>query len=190
MKKVLILLFLATQMLWSQDTSSPELSGKNEIKFDVLGAFGYNKYQMVYERFLNNGFSIGVSGAILDTDKPKKEFSEGFNRTLPEVEINPFLRYNLSKGKKSYYFAEFFTSFNSGKYRELQRLVDENNNGYYSSVQKSYSDVALGGALGYKFYIKERIGIDIFFGAGKNLFKKDESPAIIPRIGANLGYRF
>lgn len=190
MKIKLFFLLFSVQCIFAQDTTAPELKGKNEIKFDVLGLIAYNKYQFGYERFFNKGISVGVNYTIADTDQAKKEFTQGNNRTLTEVEINPFLRYNLSKGKKSYYFAEFFTSFNSGKYRELERLVDTNGVGFYNSVEKNYSDVAVGAAVGYKLYIKEVVGIDLFFGAGKNLFQKDQSPSIIPRVGANIGFRF
>jgi hypothetical protein len=71
----------------------------------------------------------------------------------------------------------------------MQRLVD-NNVGYYQAVVREYSDVAIGAAVGYKFFIKKVVLVEAFAGMGKNLLKGEESPEAITRFGLNIGYRF
>lgn len=190
MKKWLFLALIAFQFSSGQETTTAFIAKKNEIKFDVLSGVAFSKYHIGYERFLNKRFSIGISGGIESSNEAKEDFDKGYDRSLPKYEINPFVRYSLSKSEKSYYFAEVFVSGNGGKYRELKRFVDDAGNGYYDTFEDNYTDVALGGALGYKLYIKEKFGLELFLGMGKNLFNNDKSPEVIPHVGLNFGYRF
>lgn len=189
MKKLFFIFLFLTATVYAQDNSAFDL-GKNEIKFDVASAIAVGKIHVSYERFISSDFSVGISGIINESNKLEKDFTNGKNRTLEDYQIIPFVRYSLSKSQIRYYFIEVFVSANSGKYQELERLLDENNIGYYSAVENNYSDFAIGGAVGHKFYIKERLGIDIFLGMGKNLFSDGESPDIVSRVGVNVGYRF
>lgn len=189
MKKLYLLFLFLTATLSAQNESAFDL-GKNEIKFEVVSAIASGKIQVSYERFISTDFSIGISGIINEGNKLEKDYTNGKNRTLEDYQIIPFVRYSLSKSQIRYYFVEVFVSANSGQYHDLERLIDENNNGYYKSVDKNYSDFALGAAIGHKFYIKEKLGIDIFVGMGKNLFSNGESPDIVSRVGINVGYRF
>ncbi|WP_396150324.1 DUF3575 domain-containing protein [Flavobacterium sp.] len=189
MKKIIFIFLVFTQVLFAQENNTFNL-GKNEIKFDVVSLVALGKIHVSYERFISNDFSIGISGNFNQSKSREEDFESGKNRTLEEYQIIPFVRYSLSKSQIRYYFVEVFVSANQGKYRELERLLDQNNNGYYEAVQKDYADYAIGAALGHKFYIKEKLGVDIFVGMGKNLFSSGESPDIISRVGVNLGYRF
>jgi len=190
MKKWIFLALIAFQFSNAQETSSVLSSKKNEVKFDVLSAIAFGKYHISYERFLNKDFSVGISGGIQDSQNQKDDFYDGFERSLPKYEINPFVRYALSKSPKNFYFAEVFLSANGGKYREIARFEDGSGNGYYASKEENYSDLAIGGALGYKLYLKEKFGLELIVGAGKNLFNTDKSPEVIPHVGLNFGYRF
>ncbi|UPQ79086.1 DUF3575 domain-containing protein [Flavobacterium azooxidireducens] len=189
MKKFIFIFLIFTQISFAQENNSSDL-GKNEIKFDVVSLVALGKIHVSYERFISNDFSVGLSGNFNQSKSREDDFENGKNRTLEEYQIIPFVRYSLSKSQIRYYFVEVFVSANQGKYRELERLLDQNNNAYYQAVQKEYSDFAVGAAVGHKFYIKEKFGIDIFVGMGKNLFSSGESPDIISRVGVNLGYRF
>lgn len=189
MKKIIFIFLIFTQVSLAQENNSSDL-GKNEIKFDVVSLVALGKIHVSYERFISNDFSIGLSGNFNQSKSREDDFENGKNRTLEDYQIIPFVRYSLSKSQIRYYFVEVFVSANQGKYRELERLLDQNNNAYYQAVQKEYSDFAVGAAVGHKFYIKEKLGIDIFVGMGKNLFSSSESPDIISRVGVNLGYRF
>lgn len=190
MKKWLFMALIAFQFSNAQDGSNILASKQNEVKFDVLSAIAFSKIHFSYERFLNEDFSVGISGGIQDSKNAKDDFEKGYDRTLPKYEINPFVRYSLSQSQKSFYFAEIFISANGGKYRELQRFVDGSGNGYYDTFEDNYTDVALGGALGYKLYIQEKFGLELVLGMGKNLFNTDKSPEIVPHVGLNFGYRF
>lgn len=188
MKKYLAFLLMLPGFLMAQDQNEYQL-GKNEIKFDIASFVAVGKYQLSYEHFIADSWSIGISGILVDSKSQKRDFETGNSRTLEDFEIIPFVRYSLSKSKIRYYFIEVFASYNSGSYRQLERLID-NGIAFYDSVNYDYSDVALGGAIGHKFYLKEKFSVDIFVGAGKNLFQDGKSPDIISRVGLNLGYRF
>jgi len=190
MKKWIFLALIAFQFSNAQESASIIASKKNEVKFDVLSAIAFGKYHVSYERFLNKDFSVGISGGIQDSKNQKEDFDKGYDRSLPKYEINPFVRYALSKSAKNFYFVEAFLSANGGKYREIKRFDDSAANGYYATQEDNYTDLAIGGAIGYKLYMKEKFGLELIVGAGKNLFNTDKSPEVIPHVGLNFGYRF
>jgi len=190
MKKWMFMALVAFQFSHAQESSSVLDSKKNEVKFDVLSAIAFSKFHISYERFLNKDWSVGISGGIQESNKNKEDFQNGYDRSLPEYEVSPFVRYALSKSVKNFYFAEVFVSANGGKYREIKRFDDGFGNGYYDSQEDNYSDLAIGAALGYKLYLKEKFGLELVIGMGKNLFNTDKSPEVIPHVGLNFGYRF
>lgn len=195
MKKLALLsLLFILQAANAQDstrveTVSPITLKKNEIKFDVVSLIARSRVHISYERFLNKDFSVGLSGSFTKSDKREEDFDNGYNRTLPKYELNPFVRYSMSKSAVSYYFVEAFISANGGKYKELQR-ASEGGSGSWSAVENNYTSVAIGGAVGYKLYFKEKFGIELFVGVGKNFVNTDISPTYVQRVGANFGYRF
>ena len=192
MKNLLLLLLLGTQWINAQDTipKSALLNKKNEVRVDVLSLVAFSKINLTYERFLSSGFSVGISGSSSNSKKVNDDFDEGTRNTFPKYEITPFVRYNLSQGARSFYFAEIFACANGGDFRETVLLTDASNNDYYVIQKSSYSDVALGAGVGYKYYIKDAFGIEFLVGFGSNLFNKDESPDIISRVGLGVSYRF
>lgn len=193
MKKslLLFLLFFGTVLSNAQETTSGSsiLSRKNELRVDVLG-LATSRVNLTYERFLNKNFSIGLSGIFSGNKKNKDDFDSGNVGSFTKTEIIPFVRYNLSQGARSFYFAEVFTDVNSGDYREILLLTDANNNHYYAISKSRYTDLGVGASVGYKYYIKDRFGIEFLVGGGWNLFNKDKSPDILSRVGLSLSYRF
>ncbi|MEK8180723.1 DUF3575 domain-containing protein [Flavobacterium buctense] len=189
MKKILCLLLLFSLALSAQE-SSPLDNKKNEFRVDVLSALVWQKASLSYERFLGGNFSTGFNVNFSDSNQLNEDFDNGYRNNVPKFEFNPYVRYQLSKGKKSFYFAEVFGSYNGGDYKEIVRLVDENLNGYYTTKKSKYSDFGLGGGLGYKMYIKEAFALEFLAGFGSNLTNRDQSPDVISRVGFNLGYRF
>ena len=163
---------------------------KNEIRFDALSMVAYGKFGLSYEYFLGKDCSIGLTSNFMNSQKVSNDFDSGFRNNLPKYEINPYFRYALSKSKKRYYFAEVFSSFNGGDYKEIVRLVDTNNNGYYAIQKSKYTDIGLGGSLGYKMYFIDAISLEFLVGFGKNLINTTKSPDVITRVGLNIGYRF
>ena len=100
---------------------------------------------------VNDSFNVNFS----NSSKLNDDFDNGYRNNLPKFEFNPYLRYALSKSKSRYYFAEVFGSYNGGDFKEIIRLVDEDNNGYYTTQKSNYTDFGLGGSLGYKMYFHD-----------------------------------
>ena len=189
MKKIIVFFLLFSIVINAQDKLTLS-DKKNEFRVDLLSIVTTGKFGISYERFLKNDFSVGVNAIFLNSKNTQSKFDAGFRNNLPTYEINPYFRYALSKSKKSYYFAEVFASANGGDFKEVIRLVDANNIGFYEVKKSKYSDFGLGGSLGYKMYFKEKISLEFIVGYGFNLFNTDKSPDRISRVGINLGYRF
>ena len=192
MKKLALILFLSFQFMNAQEagTKSVLAAKRNEFRIDLLSLGMFSKMNLTYERFLNDRFSAGLSGSYTNSAKVNEDFDNGNRNNSPKYEVTPFVRYNLSKGASSFYFAEIFVAATGGDFRETVLLTDENNNSYYTIQKTKYSDVAIGAGLGYKFYIKDRFGLELLVGFGSNLFNKEKSPDILSRVGLGFSYRF
>lgn len=189
MKKILILMLLISLGINAQE-NAVLANKKNEFRVDLLAVIVSTKASFSYERFLNHNFSVGANVSFSNSKKLNDDFAQGYRNNVPKFEFNPYVRYALSKSTSRYYFAELFGSYNGGDYKEIIRLVDSNNNGYYTTLKSTYTDLALGGALGYKMYFKDSIALEFLVGFGSNLTNKAKSPDVISRVGINLGYRF
>lgn len=192
MKKILFVLLLCFQFAQAQDTIQPsKLSQrKNEVRVNVLSLIAFSKMNLTYERYVGKKFSVGITGNYVNSNKVNEDFDEGNRDNNPKYEVTPFVRYNFSSGTKNSYFAEVFAAANGGDFRETKRLNDAFGNGYYSIVKSKYSDVALGAGAGYKFYIKDRLGIEFMVGFGWNMLEREKSPDALSRVGLSVGYRF
>jgi len=188
MKKIIILFLFTTLYVNAQESSIS--AKKNEFRVDVFSAIAFGRISVSYERFLGKNFSVNLNTNFSNSNKIQNEFDGGSRNNLSKYEFNPSIRYALSKGKSSYYFAEIFASANGGDYKEIIRAIDENGNGYYTTQVSKYTDFALGGGLGYKMYFKRAYAVELLVGFGKNLTNTIKSPDIISRVGINLGYRF
>ena len=197
MKKIslifLVFISLSTYAQSTENTStdtivSPILAKKNEIKLDVLNLTAFGKLGISYERFLNQDFSIGITGMVFNKKSKNDDFLTDDTRTKIDYQVIPYVRYALSKSATNLYYLEGFINVNGGEYKELKTF----NNGsadYVLITRNDYNDVALGGAVGYKLYFKESFVLDLTVGLGKNLFQEN-SPSTVARLGINLGYRF
>lgn len=191
MKKLLFLFLISFQLIQAQDTIPNSLlfQKKNELRVDIL-AVAFSRLNVTYERFLNRKISIGITGIFSNSKKAKDDFDEGNINSFTKYELIPFARYNLSQGQRSFYFAEVFANVNGGDFREIALLTDAANNNYYAVSKSNYSDLGMGAAVGYKYYIKDQFGIELLVGFGSNLFNKDKSPDILSRVGFSTSYRF
>ncbi|UGS19974.1 hypothetical protein [Flavobacterium cyclinae] len=197
MKKIslifLVFISLNTYAQSTENTStdtivSPILAKKNELKLDVLNLTAFGKLGISYERFLNQDFSIGITGMVFNKKSKNDDFLTDDTRTKIDYQVIPYVRYALSKSATNLYYLEGFINVNGGEYKELKTF----NNGtadYVLITRNDYNDVALGGAVGYKLYFKESFVLDLTVGLGKNLFQEN-SPSTVARLGINLGYRF
>ncbi|MDI1316636.1 DUF3575 domain-containing protein [Flavobacterium sp.] len=188
MKKIFNLLLLFSLASQAQD-NTVLANKKNEFRIDVLSAIVYAKASLSYERYFAKDFSTGFNVNFSNSNKLNDDFDNGYRNNIPKFEFNPYIRYALSKSKSRYYFAEIFGSYNGGDYKEIIRLTD-NNIDYYTTKKSKYTDIGLGGSLGYKMYFKDSIALEFIVGFGSNLINRDKSPDVISRVGLNLGYRF
>ncbi len=191
MKKLLLLFLLCFQFMQAQDSipKSTLYNKKNEIRVDVL-ATALTRLNITYERFLDKKYSIGISCIYSNNKKLRDDFDAGYINNFTKYEIIPFVRYNLSQGQRSFYFAEIFADINGGDFREIVLLTDAANNNYYAVEKSNFTDVAMGAAVGYKYYIKDQFGIEFLVGFGSNLFNKTKSLDIVSRVGLGVSYRF
>ncbi|MEW5675342.1 hypothetical protein ABGT15_03425 [Flavobacterium enshiense] len=196
MKKLALLgLLFLFQIGYSQQQDSTEVVSpitlkKNEVRLDIVSLIAKTRFHVSYERFLNKDFSVGLSASLAKSKKAKDDFEENFNSTLPEYEINPFVRYSLSKSQKTYYFVEAFMSVNGGKYKELKHEPSILGSNKVIVTDDNYTDLAIGGAVGYKLYFSDKFTVELFVGVAKNILNTDVSPTYVQRVGANFGYRF
>lgn len=194
MKKLLLIALFSTQIIAAQEATDSAtaaiLNKKNEFRIDLLSLIGSSKLNVSYERFLNKDFSVGLSLGLISNEKTDDDFDRGYRNTLPRYEVVPYVRYNLSKSQLHYYFAEVFVSANGGDFKEIVRRTDDAGNGYYITEKTKYSDFGAGAGLGYKAYLKQKFPIEFMVGFGSNLFNRDKSPDVLPRVGLSIGYRF
>jgi hypothetical protein len=191
MKKLLLLFLLSFQFMQAQDSipKSTLYNKKNEIRVDVL-ATALTRLNITYERFLDKKYSIGISCIYSNNKKLRDDFDAGNINNFTKYEVIPFVRYNLSQGQRSFYFAEIFADINGGDFREIVLSTDASDNNYYAVEKSNFTDVAMGAAVGYKYYIKNQFGIEFLVGFGSNLFNKTKSLDIVSRVGLGVSYRF
>ena len=191
MKKLLLLFLLSFQFMQAQDSipKSTLYNKKNEIRVDVL-ATALTRLNITYERFIDKKYSIGISCIYSNNKKLRDDFDAGNINNFTKYEVIPFVRYNLSQGQRSFYFAEIFADINGGDFREIVLLTDAADNNYYAVDKSNFTDVAMGAAVGYKYYIKDQFGIEFLVGFGSNLFNKTKSLDIVSRVGLGVSYRF
>jgi hypothetical protein len=156
---------------------------KHEISLDVAAAIGGLGINPRYEYVLGRYSGIGVDLNIGIYDKSDNENIETFSFT-------PYYRqYFFSKedyGAKGFYGEGFVKlySFDS-------ELFFNNNN----LLQKSFTELAIGAGIGWKWVSDSGFLIDIGFGIGRNLgiANGDDRyylPEVTGRGGINFGWRF
>lgn len=147
---------------------------QQELKLDVANALIIKSLSFSYEKYLSDESSFGVS-ALFNLAKQNADFRYNENSM-----ITPYYRHYFSTNSQWNFFGEGFLGLNSGKKESIK-----NSNEY----DVKYTDGALGVAVGTKYIASGGLTIDVYGGLGRNLFSSN-SPAIVPRIGLNVGWRF
>lgn len=147
---------------------------QQELKLNVGGALVIKSLEFSYESYLTEDSSYGVS-ALFNLAKQSANFRYNENFML-----TPYYRYYFATKGQFHLFGEGFLGINSGKKESIKNSDD---------YDVKYTDGALGVAVGAKYIGTSGITLDVYGGIGRNLFSSD-SPALVPRIGLNVGYRF
>lgn len=164
MKKLVLLgLLFSSAINWAQQ----------EIKVDLFDALVFKTFEISYENYLNEESSVGIS-ALFNSD------TNGDINYNEKRMFTPYFRQYFNANVPWNFFGELFLGINSGN-------KDLNLDG--ANISKSYTDGALGVAIGTKYISRRGLVIDLYGGLGRNLFESN-SPAIVPRVGLNVGYRF
>ena len=195
MKKLFFLALLMPAFLWAQDETtsgdSSDITGRhNEVRTDLVAIVYYSRLNLSYERFIDEKWSAGLSAGLANSTEIDNDFERGYRNNRPRYDVTPFVRYKLSKGTTSFYFAEVFLSANSGDYKEIVRIVDTDGTAYYANEKSDFFDLGAGGGLGYKFYFKDQFAIELLVSVGANLLDTEKSPDVLSRTGLSIGYRF
>ncbi len=159
---------------------------QHELSIDVIagiGGFGINpRYEYVLGRY--SGVGVDLNIGIQDDDDI--DFTETFS-------ITPYYRqYFFSKedyGAKGFYGEGFL------KVHSYEDRYFVNFNGFGSDVEESFTDVALGVGIGWKWVSDSGFLIDLNLGIGRNFGLPDEPdnlslPEVVGRGGLNFGWRF
>ena len=165
MKKIFLLIAIATSF---------SSFSQQEIKLDIADALVIRSLEFSYENYINENSSFGVS-ALFNLAKQEVDFRYNEN-----MMITPYYRHYFSTNEQWNFFGEGFLGINSGKKESVE------DSGVYDV---KYTDGALGIAVGTKYVAQGGLVIDVYVGAGRNLFGT-ESPVIVPRAGVNVGWRF
>lgn len=166
MKKIILLGFLITSIVsYSQQ----------ELKIDVLDALAVKTLELSYEYYLSEENSIGVS-TLFNFEKKSADF-----RYNEYQMVTPYFRHYFSTDRQWNIFGELFLGINSGYKR------NESDGG--SDTFTNYSDGAFGVSAGAKYFSGNGLVFSFHAGLGRNLFSTD-SYIIVPRLGANIGWRF
>ncbi|NJN50321.1 MAG: DUF3575 domain-containing protein [Polaribacter sp.] len=165
MKKIILLFTICSSIF---------VNAQQEIKLDVADALVIKSLEFSYEYYLSEESSIGIS-ALFNLANQNDEFRYNEN-TL----ITPYYRHYFTTNQQWNLFGEGFFGINSGK---KESVKDSN------VFDVSYTDAALGLAVGTKYIASGGLTIEAYGGLGRNLFG-DNSPVIVPRVGLNIGWRF
>lgn len=147
---------------------------QQELKLDVANALIIKSLSFSYEKYLSDESSFGVS-ALFNLAKQSADFRYNENTM-----ITPYYRHYFTTNAQWNFFGEGFLGINSGKKESIKDS---------DIYDVKYTDGALGVAVGTKYIATGGLTIDVYGGLGRNLFSSD-SPAIVPRVGLNVGWRF
>ncbi len=166
MKKILITFTLLTSLF---------SYAQQEIKLDISDALVFKAIEFSYENYIDTESSIGVS-VLLNFTNRNTALRYGEDKM-----ITPYFRHYFSSNQQWNNFGEVFFGLNFGE----KKIASTGN----PTTYKSYTDGALGVAVGRKYTSKSGLTIDFHVGVGRNLFSSF-SPILVLRTGLNIGYQF
>ena len=191
MKKYLLLFLLLYSHLFQAQNNSVKndtiiSNNKNEIRLDIGKLLFSSRLKVAYERFLNKDFSTGISAIYFGDNYGDNIFD--ISNAEKKFEIEPFVRYSISKNVQRFFYVETFSTIWTGDYKEIKRLSD-GQYAFYDWTNSNFTNVAVGVGIGYKFYVKEHFCMDFNFGLSSLIYNQKQTEPL-PKFGINVGYRF
>lgn len=193
MKIILPFLLFFTIATYSQKDT---IAKKNEFKVDVYSLAIVDKIGLSYEREFGKKMSFGTNVNYYINKQMQRDFNNSVRNNIPVLEVNPYLRFKVTNNPFHHLYAEVFASANSGEYKEVKIYKESTfvSSGiekisYLTMPKTTYIDFGVGGAIGYKFLLKNNFVIDFTVGYGKN-FNNKKSVDFLSRTGIQLGYKF
>ena len=139
---------------------------QQEISIDLGDALVMKTLELSYEYYVSEQNAVGIS-ALFNLNGETSDL-----RYHEERMITPFFRHYFTDNRTFNYFGELFIGINSGEKENI-----------------TYTDGAVGIAIGSKYISNSGLMISGLAGLGRNMFV-DDSYEIVPRVGLNVGYRF
>tara|TARA_R100000935_G_scaffold54108_1_gene82581 strand:+ start:229 stop:819 length:591 start_codon:yes stop_codon:yes gene_type:complete len=196
MKKFLFpVLALVSFLSFSQETleNSNENSAttykrdiaKNELSIGALNLVAFGALDVAYERILTPNSSWALEAFVLALDRENEDLDDAYNK---DFSLTGKYKYFFGDRSTWGFYVNGLAMISSGKYKVTTESF-VNDNFFYSTEEKDYTDFALGFGLGGKFVSKQGFFLDLSTGIGRNLFSND-SPVVVGQFNANLGFRF
>ena len=196
MKKQLFLplFLLITFISFSQETDSDEKNSKevykrdiakNELSIGTLNLVAFGAVDVAYERLINSNSSWALEAFVLALDRENEDIDDAFNK---DVSLTGKYKYFFGDRTAWGFYVNGLAMLSSGKYNVTTETF-VNDNFFYRTEEKDYTDFALGFGLGGKFVGKQGFFLDLSTGIGRNLFS-DNSPIVVGQFNVNLGFRF
>lgn len=158
---------------------------KHELSLDVISALAVPGINPRYEYVLGRYSGVGIDLNVAFPDEDDVDLAETFS-------ITPYYRqYFFSKedyGAKGFY-GEGFVKFYTYDYNNSILFFES------GLPTESFTELAVGVGIGWKWVSDSGFMIDLGFGIGRNLGIADDKglydlPEVVGRGGLNFGWRF
>jgi hypothetical protein len=181
MKKLFLLIaILGIISIQAQDKT-------NEVRLNTFSVIAFKQLDLSYEYIFSAESSVGLSVA-LDLDAKHRN---GFSGGNQDYVITPYYRYHLPEDIANGIFFEAFLAANGGVNKKEKEEVTETklegDDPAYDYLE--YNDFAFGLGGGYKYISDGGFVAELYGGIGRNLAGGD-APAVLPRFGVSIGFRF
>ncbi|MGB8705454.1 MAG: hypothetical protein WCD31_10530 [Gillisia sp.] len=198
MKKQLFLplFLLVTFFSYSQETETNNNNNhtaevykrdiaKNELSIGTLNLVAFGALDVAYERIIDPSSSWALEAFVLALNRKNEDLDNAFNK---DVSLTGKYKYFFGDRTAWGFYVSGLAMVSSGKYKITEESFADNQF-YYNTTEKNYTDFALGFGLGGKFVAKNGFFLDLSSGIGRNLFNSN-SPVVVGQFNANLGFRF
>lgn len=156
---------------------------KNELSVNAFNLVAFGAIDVAYERIIDPSSSWAVEGFILALNRESESADYIFTRT---ASLTGKYKYFFGDNTAWGFYVNGMAMLSTGEFYEE---VYDRDGFYNSTVDREYTDLALGFGLGGKWVSKQGFFMDLSTGIGRNLLNND-SPIVVGQFNVNLGKRF